>query len=43
LAQGDVSRFDKVTKLGVHKCMMYLEYEKEKAETENKIFKQQTR
>ena len=43
LAQGDVERIGEVTKLGVHQCMMWLEYEKEKNDLENKLLKQQSK
>jgi len=34
LAGGDVSKIEGITKLGVHQCMMWLEFEKEKNELE---------
>ena len=43
LAQGDVTRIGEVTKIGIHQCMMWLEYEKEKNDLENKLLKQQSR
>ena len=40
LAQGDVRRFNEVTKLSLHSCLMYLAFEKEKIEFENRMIKQ---
>ena len=40
LAQGDVRRFDEVTKTRVHECFMMLDYEKDKVSLENKLMKQ---
>ena len=34
LAGGDVRKFEEVTGLGVHQCLMWLEFEKEKNELE---------
>ena len=34
LARGDVGKFESITKLNVHQCMMWLEFEKEKNELE---------
>ena len=39
LAKGDVTKFDKVTKLNVHKSLMYLAFEKEKLELEKSMIK----
>lgn len=39
LAQGDVTKFDKITELNVHKCLMYLAFEKDKIELETKLIK----
>ena len=39
LAQKDVSRFDLVTELNVHKCLVYLAFEKEKIELESNRIK----
>ena len=36
LAQKDITRFDTITKLNVHKCLIYLAFEKEKIELEKK-------
>ena len=38
-AQGDVTRFENISELGVHKVLMYLEYENEKATLENQKIK----
>ena len=35
-AQGDVRRFDEVTKLSLHKCLIYLAFTKDSAEFNNK-------
>jgi hypothetical protein len=43
LAEGDITRFNKVTKINVHQALMYLEFVKERAEVENKIMKQSLR
>ena len=40
LAQGDVRRFDEVTKTRVHECFMMLSFMKDKAEVEAKRIKQ---
>ncbi len=37
LAQGDIRRFEDITKLNVHKCFMMLSFMKEKAELESNI------
>jgi hypothetical protein len=37
LAQGNVARFDDVTRLNVHKCLMFLAFEKEKNDLEYKM------
>lgn len=39
LAKGDVTKFDTVTKLNVHKSLMYLAFEKEKIELEKSMIK----
>ena len=39
LAQGDVTKFDTVTKLNVHTCLMQLSFVKEKNELEKKLIK----
>jgi len=39
LAQKDVARFDTVTKLNVHQCLMYLAFEKEKIQIEKQLIK----
>jgi len=40
LAKGDVTRFDAVTKLNVHTCLLNLVFEKEKNELEKRLIKQ---
>ena len=39
LAKGDVRRFEDITKLNFHECLMYLAFEKEKNELEAKLIK----
>ena len=39
LAGKDVSRIDKVTKIPLHQCLIWLEFEKEKNELEQKMIK----
>ncbi len=39
LAQGDITRFENITKLGVHECFMMLSYMKDKSEVEAKNIK----
>jgi hypothetical protein len=39
LAQGQLTRFTEITKLSLHQCMMYLAFEKEKAEVESQMIK----
>lgn len=39
LAQGDVRRFNEITNLSLHRCLMYLAFEKEKAEFESRMIK----
>ena len=39
LAKGDVTKFDKVTELNVHQCLLYLAFEKDKLELETKLIK----
>ena len=39
LAQGDVTRFEDITKLNVHECLYALEFMKEKNELEAKRIK----
>ena len=34
LAQGDIRRFEHITELGIHQCLMFLTFEKEKTELE---------
>ena len=40
LAQGDITRFENITKLNVHECFMMLSFMKDKAEIEAKRIKQ---
>ena len=40
LAEGDVRKFEEVTKLSLFQCLTWLEFEKEKNELENKMIKQ---
>ena len=39
LAQGDITKFEQVTKLSLHQCLMYLAFEKEKLQLENTMIK----
>jgi hypothetical protein len=39
LAQGDIRRFTEITNLSLHSCLMYLAFEKEKAEFESRMIK----
>ena len=39
LAQGDVRRIDEVTKTSLHKCLMMLEFEKDKNKVENHLIR----
>jgi hypothetical protein len=39
ISQGDITRFDKVTCLGVHECLTYMAFEKDKVDLENKKIK----
>jgi hypothetical protein len=39
LAKGDVTKFDNITKLNMHKSFMYLAFEKEKIELEKSLIK----
>ena len=39
LADGDITRFESITKLNVHECLMMLSFKKEKTEIENKQMK----
>ena len=39
LAQGDVRRFDEITKLKLHTCLQYLAFEKDKVDLQEKMFK----
>jgi hypothetical protein len=40
LAQGDITRYENITKLGVHECFTMLSFMKDKAEVEAKRIKQ---
>jgi len=39
LCKGDVLQLDNVTKQPIHKCLMFLSFEKEKIETETRMLK----
>ena len=39
IAQGDVGRFDNVTRMGLLKCLTYLTFEKQKNEIESRKIK----
>ena len=39
LSQGDIRRFEDITKLNIHTCLYALSYMKEKAEVESKNIK----
>ena len=39
LAQGDIGRFEDITKLNIHTCLYALSFMKEKAEVESKNIK----
>ena len=39
LSQGDITRFEDITKLGFHECFMMLSFMKDKAEQESKQIK----
>jgi len=41
LAQGDIRRFDEVTRLPVHQCLTLLVFEKDKADLEQQMIKKQ--
>jgi hypothetical protein len=36
VAKGDISRYDEVTGYGLHKCLTYLTFEKQKTEIEQR-------
>ena len=40
LAKGDVRKIDEITRINIHKAMMWLEFEKEKNEIESRMIKQ---
>tara|TARA_R100001163_G_scaffold287_3_gene539 strand:- start:678 stop:812 length:135 start_codon:yes stop_codon:yes gene_type:complete len=39
LAQGDIRRFDEISKMNIHTCLTYLSFEKEKNEVEAELIK----
>lgn len=39
IAKGDVTKFENITKLNVHECLVYLAFEKEKIELERQQIK----
>tara|TARA_Y100001963_G_C6528828_1_gene330117 strand:+ start:85 stop:339 length:255 start_codon:yes stop_codon:yes gene_type:complete len=39
IAKGDITKFDEVARLNVHKSLMFLAFEKEKLELEKKLIK----
>ena len=39
LAQGDITRYNKITKLNLHECLMAIELKKDKAEANKKNIK----
>ena len=39
IAKGDVTKFNNITKLNVHECLMYLAFEKDKVELEKQLIK----
>ena len=41
LAKGDATKFEDVARLSLHTAMMYLEFEKEKIELEQRMLKKQ--
>jgi hypothetical protein len=41
LSQGNVTKFDEITELNLHKCLMYLAFEKDKMELEKRLIKKQ--
>ena len=43
IAKGDVTKFDNITRLNVHECLMYLAFEKEKIELEKQQIKRHQR
>jgi hypothetical protein len=43
IAQGDLNRFDKVTRLPINQCLTYLTFEKEKNKIEADLIKRQNR
>ena len=43
LSKGDVSKYDSITKLNVHQCLMFLAFEKEKTQIEMQRIKSKQR
>jgi hypothetical protein len=43
LTKGDVSKYDSITKLNVHQCLMFLAFEKEKVQLERQQIKSKQR
>jgi hypothetical protein len=43
IAQGDLNRFDAVTRLQIHQCLTYLTFEKEKNKIESDLIKRQNK
>ena len=39
IAKGDVTKFENITELNVHECLMYLAFEKDKIELEKQLIK----
>ena len=39
IAQGDITRFENISRLNVHQCLYYLTFEKEKQELESRLIK----
>jgi hypothetical protein len=43
LSQGDITRFDSITRLPINQCLTYLTFEKEKNKIEADLIKRQNR
>jgi len=41
LSQGDITRFDEITKMPLHKCLLYLAFENDKSVEQAKQIKRQ--
>jgi len=39
ISKGDITKFEQITKLPLHQCLMFLAFEKEKADLENSMIK----